>query len=108
VPQPQANTTGLGASGTLSTPFAAPLTLGNFAEAITGAEANDSANAASQLGTEQAMQTTLTNQVSSQSGVSIDQQMSLMIQLQNAYGANAKVMSAVQNMFSELLNAVSS
>jgi flagellar hook-associated protein 1 FlgK len=40
--------------------------------------------------------------------VNIDQQMSLMIQLQNAYGANAKVMSAVQNMFGELLNAVSS
>jgi flagellar hook-associated protein 1 FlgK len=108
VPQPPANTTGLGASGTLSVPFAAPQTLGDFAEAITGAEANDSSNATSQLGTEQAMQTTLTNQLSSQSGVNIDQQMSLMIQLQNAYGANAKVMSAVQNMFGELLNAVSS
>jgi flagellar hook-associated protein 1 len=108
VPQPPANTTGLGASGTLSAPFAAPQTLGDFAEAITGAEANDSSNATSQLGTEQAMQTTLTNQLSSQSGVNIDQQMSLMIQLQNAYGANAKVMSAVQNMFGELLNAVSS
>jgi flagellar hook-associated protein FlgK len=33
--------------------------------------------------------------------------MSLMIQLQNAYGANAKVMSAVQDMFTQLLNAVS-
>jgi flagellar hook-associated protein 1 FlgK len=108
VPQPPANTTGLGADGTLSAPFGVPQTLGDFAAAITGAEANDSSGTTSQLGTEQAMQTTLTTQLSSQSGVNIDQQMSLMIQLQNAYGANAKVMSAVQNMFSELLNAVSS
>jgi flagellar hook-associated protein 1 len=107
VPQPPANTTGLGASGTLSAPFAAPQTLGAFAAAITGAEANDSANATSQLGTEQAVQTTLTNQLSSQSGVNLDQQMSLMIQLQNAYGANAKVMGAVQNMFTDLLQEVS-
>ena len=106
VPQPAANTTGLGAAGTLTAPFAAPQTLAAFAEAITGAEANDSANTTTQLATEQAVQTTLTNQLSSQSGVNLDQQMSLMIQLQNAYGANAKVMSVVQNSFSQLLNAV--
>jgi flagellar hook-associated protein 1 len=107
VPQPAANVAGLGATGTLTAPFAAPQTLAAFAEAITGAEANDSASTTAQLGTEQAVQTTLTNQLSSQSGVNIDQQMSLMIQLQNAYGANAKVMSAVQSMFNDLLNAVS-
>jgi flagellar hook-associated protein 1 FlgK len=108
VPQPAANTTGLGATGTLTAPFGAPATLTDFANAITGAEANDSASATSQLGTEQAVQTTLTNQLSSQSGVNLDQQMSMMIQLQNAYGANAKVMDAVQNMFTQLLDAVSS
>jgi len=106
VPQPAPNTTGLGATGTLNAPFAAPQTLGDFATSITGAEAADSAAATSQLGTEQAVQTTLTNQLSAQSGVNIDQQMSLMIQLQNAYGANAKVIGAVQNMFAELLQAV--
>ena len=90
----------------LSAPFAAPATLGDFAAALTGAQAADSANVTSQLGTEQAVQTTLSGQLSSQSGVNIDQQMSLMIQLQNAYGANAKVMSAVQNMFATLLQAV--
>src|SRR5208282_57615 len=106
VPQPAANTTGLGPDGTLTAPFAAPATLGDFVTALTGAEAADSANTTSQLSTEQAVQTTLANQLSSQSGVNIDQQMSLMIQLQNAYGANAKVMSAVQNMFTQLLAAV--
>jgi flagellar hook-associated protein 1 FlgK len=106
VPQPASNTTGLGPDGALTAPFAVPATLGDFATALTGAEAADSANTTSQLGTEQAVQTTLANQLSSQSGVNIDQQMSLMIQLQNAYGANAKVMSAVQNMFTQLLAAV--
>jgi flagellar hook-associated protein 1 len=107
VPQPAANTTGLGASGTLSAPFTAPQTLSDFAAAITSAEANDSANTTSQLSIEQATQTTLANQLTSQSGVNIDQQMSLMIQLQNAYGANAKVMDVVQNMFTQLLEEVS-
>jgi flagellar hook-associated protein 1 FlgK len=107
VPQPVANTTGLGADGTLTAPFAAPATLSDFAAAVTGAEANDSANTTSQLGTEQAVQTTLAKQLTSQTGVNIDQQMSLMIQLQNAYGANAKVISAVQNMFADLLAELS-
>jgi flagellar hook-associated protein 1 FlgK len=106
VPQPAANTTGLGATGTLNAPFAAPTTLGDFATALTAAQAADSASVTNQLGTEQAVQTTLSGQLSSQSGVSIDQQMSLMIQLQNAYGANAKVISSVQTMFAELLAAV--
>jgi flagellar hook-associated protein 1 FlgK len=106
VPQPAANTTGLGAKGTLNAPFAAPTTLGDFATALTAAQAAGSASVTNQLGTEQAVQTTLSGQLSSQSGVNIDQQMSLMIQLQNAYGANAKVMSAVQNMFAELMAAV--
>ncbi len=107
VPQPAANTTGLGADGSLSAPFAAPATLGDFAAALTGAQAADSASVTSQLGTEQAVQTTLANQLTSQSGVNLDQQMSLMIQLQNAYGANAKVMDVVQNMYAQLLAAVS-
>jgi len=107
VAQPAPNTTGLGAGGTLTLPYAAPTTLGGFAAALTGAEATDSASATTQLGTEQAVQTTLTSQLTSQSGVNIDQQMSLMIQLQNAYGANAKVISAVQSMFAQLLSEIS-
>ncbi len=106
VPQPAANTTGLGASGTLTAPYLAPATLSAFASTLTGEEAGDSASTTGKLGTEQAVQTTLNAQLTSQSGVSIDQQMSLMIQLQNAYGANAKVMSAVQSMFTTLLQAV--
>jgi flagellar hook-associated protein 1 FlgK len=107
VAQPASATAGLGATGTLSAPFTAPATLANFASSLTASQAADSATVSSQLSTEQAVQTTLTNQLSSQTGVNIDQQMSLMIQLQNAYGANAKVIGAVQSMFATLLQTVS-
>lgn len=106
VAQPASQTTGLGATGTLNAPFATPATLADFASSLTGAQAADSANITSQLTTQQAVQTTLSNQLSTQSGVNMDQQISLMIQLQNSYGANAKVIGAVQSMFTTLLQAV--
>ncbi len=71
------------------------------------AQAQDSATTTNQLSTEQAVQTTLASKLSAQSGVDIDTEMSNMIQLQNAYGANAKVIAAVQSMWTQLLNSVS-
>jgi len=41
-----------------------------------------------------------------QSGVNIDTEMSNLIALQNAYSANARVMSTVQQMMSILLQSV--
>jgi flagellar hook-associated protein 1 FlgK len=41
-----------------------------------------------------------------QSGVNIDTEMSNLIALQNAYGANARVMSAIQQMMSTLMQVV--
>ena len=69
-------------------------------------QAQDSAGATSQLATQQAVQTTLTTKLSTQSGVNMDTEMSTMIQLQNAYGANAKVIAAVQAMWAQLLATV--
>ena len=106
VAQPASDTTGLGATGTLSVPYAAPATLGDIATALVGAQAAASATAASGLSTEQAVQTALQGKLTSQSGVNMDTEMSQMIALQNAYGANAKVMSAVQAMYTQLLSAI--
>jgi flagellar hook-associated protein 1 FlgK len=106
VPQSASNTTGLGASGTLDAPYATPATLGNEATDLVAAQAQDSANTTSQLTTEQAVQTTLNNTLSSSSGVDMDTEMSLMIQLQNDYGVNAKIIAAVQSMFTQLIGAV--
>ena len=100
------NTTGLGTAGTLSSPYSAPSTLVGLAATMTAAQAQDSASTSSQLSTEQAVQTTLSGKLSSQSGVNMDTEMSNMIALQNAYGANAKVIAAVQAMWTQLLNTV--
>jgi flagellar hook-associated protein 1 FlgK len=106
VPQPASNTTGLGASGTLNAPYATPATLGDEATALVASQAQDSANTTSQLSTEQAVQTTLNASLTSGSGVNMDTEMSLMITLQNAYGVNAKLIAAVQSMWTQLIGAV--
>jgi flagellar hook-associated protein 1 FlgK len=101
-----ANVSGLGPSGTLSAPFVSPTTLGSFASTMLAAQSQDSATATNQLSTEQAVQTTLNGQLAAQSGVNIDTEMSNMIQLENSYGANAKVIAAVQSMWNQLLSSV--
>ena len=100
VPQPAANTTGLGATGTLNAPFAAPATLADFAAALYRGAGGDQRQRHHPARHRAGGADLACLPVATQSGVNIDQQMALMIQLQNAYGANAKVMSAVQNMFS--------
>jgi flagellar hook-associated protein 1 FlgK len=52
------------------------------------------------------VQTTLASRLSAQSGVNMDTEMSHMIQLQNAYGANAKIIVAIQAMWTAMLDAV--
>jgi flagellar hook-associated protein 1 FlgK len=106
VPWPASNTGGLGASGTLSAPYAAPPTIGGLASTVLASQAQQSAAVSSQVDTEQAVQTTLSNKLSTESGVNMDTEMSNMIQLQNAYGANARIITAVQAMFTQLLQAV--
>ncbi|MSP02623.1 MAG: hypothetical protein EXR07_16470 [Acetobacteraceae bacterium] len=99
-------TLGLGPAGNLSAPYGPSGTLADHAAAMVSAQAAVSATAARQLSIEQAVQTTLTNNLTASSGVNMDTEMSHMIQLQNAYGANARIIAAVQALFAELLQAV--
>ena len=52
------------------------------------------------------MLTALQQRFNDQSGVNIDTEMSNLIALQNAYGANARVMTTIQQMMATLLQAV--
>jgi flagellar hook-associated protein 1 FlgK len=106
VPQPTPNTTNLGPAGNLTAPYTAPLTLGGLAATVVATQAQDSATTTSQLATEQAVQSALSAKLATVSGVSMDKEMSNMIQLQNAYGANARVIAAVQTMWSQLLATI--
>ena len=106
VAQPAPATSGLGAGGTISLPYAAPATLGDFASALVGSMVSDSSKVSGQLTTETAMQGTLNTKLSNSQGVSIDTEMSQMIEIQNAYAANGKVVGAVQAMWTSLLAMV--
>jgi flagellar hook-associated protein 1 FlgK len=101
------NTNGLGASGNLTAPFnAAGGALSDFATNVVSSQSQQSALTTSSLSTEQALQTSLAGRVTSVSGVNMDTELSQMLTLQNAYGANARIISAVQSMFTSLLQAV--
>jgi flagellar hook-associated protein 1 FlgK len=104
--QPSANTTALGPAGTLSAPFAAPATLSEFATTLTGSQAEDSGNATTETTDTAAVQTALQNKLTSETGVSLDTEMSQLIALQNAYAANAKIVSGVQSLVADILAAV--
>lgn len=63
-------------------------------------------SAASDLTNSSAAQASIASAITNVSGVSIDAEMSKMVALQNSYTANAKIIAAVQSMFSSILNAV--
>jgi len=106
VAQPPFNTTALGATGTLTAPFSSPTSLANFATSMVTAQAQQSASTTSHLAAEQALQTSLVSKAAATGGVSMDTEMSMMITLQTAYGANARIMTAVHSMFTQLLQIV--
>jgi flagellar hook-associated protein 1 FlgK len=106
VTQPASATTGLGPAGTLAAPYTSPASLAQIATALTASQSQDSGATTTRLDTEQAVQTSLSTKLSAETGVSIDTEMSTMIRLQNAYGANAKMITAAQAMWTQLLQIV--
>ncbi|GBR53210.1 flagellar hook-associated protein FlgK [Acetobacter pomorum] len=97
---------GLGPSGDLATGYAGNQGLSELATSLTTDQAATISNTSADLSTESTVQTTLSTKVSSVSGVDVNSQMSEIVALQSAYTANAKIVTAVQSMFSELLDAV--
>ena len=106
VAQPASATTGLGPAGNLAAPYASPASLSQIATALTASQSQDSGTTTARLNTEQAVQTSLSTKLLAETGVSIDTEMATMIQLQNAYGANAKMITAAQAMWTQLLQIV--
>ena len=106
ITQPAAASSGLGVNGTLSSPYSSSTDITSLASALTGAQAETVDDVTNDLTNETAIQTSLTSKVASVSGVSVDDEMSSIVALQNAYAANAKVVAAVQTMFTALLAAL--
>jgi flagellar hook-associated protein 1 FlgK len=100
-----ANTSGdAGFTGLIGTILSTTLnggtgTLATMTTGFTAQEASVSSAAQTASTAANSLTTALTTQASTTSGVSVDQQMGLLVTLQNAYAANAKVVSIAQQMW---------
>lgn len=106
VPQVPVTTGGLGPGGALQAGFGAQATLLSYADAQTASQAADSASATGRTLDTQAVVTTLASKLTGETGVSMDTELGHMVVLQQAYGANAKIISAVEALFTETLAMV--
>ncbi|MBR0800558.1 flagellar hook-associated protein FlgK [Bradyrhizobium jicamae] len=90
--------------GTTSAPFTG--TLLNFARQFISQQ-GEAATAAKQLSDGQdVVLNTLQSKMSATSGVNIDDEMAHLLQLQNAYSANARVMSSIKQMYDTLMQVM--
>jgi flagellar hook-associated protein 1 FlgK len=90
--------------GTTGAPFTG--TLLNFAKQFISQQ-GEAATAAKQLADGQdVVLNTLQKKMSATSGVNIDDEMAHLLALQNAYSANARVMSSIKQMYDTLLQAM--
>jgi flagellar hook-associated protein 1 FlgK len=83
------------ASGATSLTGQATALVANYASLASGAAAQSDSSTA--------VRSSLQSKLSAETGVSVDSEMSNMIQLQSAYAANAKVIQVVQDMWTQLL-----
>ncbi len=78
----------------------------SYAGDMVGRLAVDAANADNQLNYQQDLHDSIEQQLSSIVGVNMDEELAALITLQSAYQASARIVSAVQDMYDEMLNAV--
>ena len=105
-PWPPIATAGLGPDGTLASPFSAPATLLDYATRVTTAHTGDRAAATAAKDQSTALRTSLESRFAQASGVNTDAEMAGIVSLQNAYAANARVLTTVQAVFDTLLGAI--
>ncbi|QEE40483.1 MULTISPECIES: flagellar hook-associated protein FlgK [unclassified Methylobacterium] len=87
--------------GGVSAPYRASVV--GFAQDVIASQGAASANAAAMDNTQQTALSTAQGRFSAGAGVNIDQEMSNLIALQTAYGANARVLTAARDMLNQLL-----
>ncbi len=76
------------------------------ASSLTAGIAQSASQASSTLDADKAAQSSLQTRLAADSGVSVDNELATMVQLQGAYAANAKVLSATNSMWQALLDIV--
>jgi flagellar hook-associated protein 1 FlgK len=106
VAHPAPRITGLGPGGTLTAPYLAPATLDDFARTVVVAQANVSAETEARETTETALRDRLSERHTNISKVNLDTEMALMLTLQTAYGATARVLTVIQGLIDDLMNTL--
>ncbi len=81
-------------------------TFSSYAASTIATVATNSANVTSNQTYQQTLTTTLNSQFSSTSGVNLDQEVSSMIDYQQAYSASARVISVLQQMLQTLVDII--
>jgi flagellar hook-associated protein 1 FlgK len=99
-------TSGLGPDGSLSSPFGSPRAIEDYTALVTASQTADSAAATSALETAKQFSEGLEARFNRESRVDVDSEMASLIQLQNAYAANARVMTTAQSMWTTLFESV--
>jgi flagellar hook-associated protein 1 FlgK len=89
--------------GSAKTPFKG--TILSFTQQFTAMQGDAASAAGSVADGQSVVVSTLQNKMSQTSGVDIDTEMANLMALQNAYSANARVMSTVNSMYQSLLQA---
>jgi flagellar hook-associated protein 1 FlgK len=95
----------LGPNGTISTGLLANSTLQDYISSSVSVQSEAANLNQTQSTQETSYLNTLQNQNSNLSGVSIDQEMTRLIQVQSAYTAAAKMITATQTLFQDLIAA---
>ncbi|MES2750258.1 MAG: flagellar hook-associated protein FlgK [Pseudomonadota bacterium] len=90
--------------GSAASPFKG--TLLSFTQQFTSMQGNAASSAQALSSGQDVVLATLQKKMDSVSGVDIDEEMASLLALQNAYSANARVMSTVNSMFQSLLQVL--
>ena len=106
VAQPGAATSGLGVDGTIATGGSGQGALSTMAAGVIATQSNAVSDAAARLGTATTLTNTLQAKLTSKTGVSVDDELTTMLQLQQSYAANAKVLTSVNALWTDLLAVV--
>lgn len=96
----------LGTNLGISTNIVGSGNLLNFAQKLVNENTQELILTQSRITDEETLQNLLQTQLSNESGVNIDEELGSLIAVQTAYGASARVITAVDEMFQELLNAI--
>lgn len=81
-------------------------TVAALASSLVADTANAAAQASARLAVSTGVQASLATRLNAATGVSVDNELTGMVSLQSSYAANAKVIAAVQSMWTQLLQSV--